>query len=572
MALIEPSLPPRVARPPRRRTSAWIYLVLGIRCIVDFGILIVSDVTGIIYIDSLGLDLTFVLWYIILGIGIALVAKFFIVPAEGVRENKLGFQFRKKLPEVPQRDVHFWSIAWSRLGAGLLLVGIGVANILIMGLNIGESNEYGIIFFLGGPSPAYLTGLYPGVFGLLLVGYFFVSITRIHVYEGEHTWFFIEGRPTLPHLTEIPKGEVEGIQFRNTKFGGKFAWVLILLPFIVLNMGFGLIFLFGPLPSTHSVELGWILIGTGILTIPALVLLMTWRQHFLEIVTGTKRYEKYFFVPLFRKRALPQMRAIFGVEFNSADDRSKVPASQTVGFKENNLPSGPPASDHLRSWLGLAFVGLAALARAFYMGLGMLAAWGLLLYGAVLVVNALARDRSKGASLSYDEHPQNGQFRYAWQRGRRYEHVLMCQVQTIDTTTAVRSLDAFDLFGTFFLACILGAQVGQTLVFPARGSATWEEVLCWIFSAGILLLLAFYLSVPRPVVKTTSSTLKHAFPLTHLPPPAGRKGASPSRGGSRGFLAYLRTPQGRVARRRLLLLLAIFCLAAGATAIYWFAS
>ncbi len=568
--MAEQVLPVKAEGNLHRRLSAWIYLVLGILYTIDFGILIMSNVTGIIVIDSLGLDLTFVIWYLLFGIDLALVAKFFIVPAKGVRENKLGILFRKQFPEVPQRDVHFWSIAWSRLGAGLLLVGIGVANILIMGLNIGEENEYGIIFFLGGPSPAYLTGFYPGVFGLLLVGYFFVSITRIHVYESEHTWFFIEGRPTLPHLTEIPKGEVEGLQIRNTKFGGKFAWVLILLPFIVLNFGFGIIFLFGPLPSTQSVELGWILVGNGILTIPALVLLMTWRQHFLEIVTGTKRYEKYFFVPLIRKTALPQMRAIFGVEFNSKKNQGDSAAPETGAFMENRGSSIIPAHDRFRLLMGTAFVGLAALARAFYVGLGMLTAWGLLLYGAVLIINALARDRSKGVTISYNDRPQNGQFRYTWHRGHRYEDVLMYQVQKIDGTTAARSLDAFDFFGTIFLACILGTQVGQTLVFPATESAAWEEIFSWILSAGILLLLTFYHSAPRPVVKITSPSLKYALPITHNPPSVDPQGASRGSGGPREYLSYLRSSQGRVARRRVILIISIFCLSAGASATYWF--
>ncbi len=563
------NLPSRPFCSGRRRAIAWIYLVLGILSMLAFGILILSNVTGIIYIDSLALDLTFVLWYLLFGIGLAFVSKFFIVPRRGVKENTLGFHFHNHFPDPPKQDVHFWSIAWSRLGAGLILLSISVANILILTLAIGEENEYGIIFFLGGPSPAYLTGIYPGIFGLLLVGYFFVSITHIHVYEGEHTWYFIEGRSTLPHLTEIPKAEVEGIQIRNTKFGGKFAWVLILLPFVVLNIGFGMIFLFGPLPSPHSVELGWILVGTGILTIPALVLLMTWRQHFLEIVTDTKRYEKYFFVPLFRKRALPQMRAIFGAEFQSPGGGSDLPAPQTVPSARNMGSTIGPGHDHFRMWMGFVFMGLAAFARAFYAGLGMLTAWGLLLYGAVLVVNALARDRCKGATLSFDDHPRNGLFRYAWQRGHRYEYVLMRQVKNIDVKIGTRSLDAFDFVGTVFLACTLGTQIGQTLVFPAVAIAIWEEIICWILSAGILILLVFYHSASRPVVEVASPTLKHVLPIPRIPPSTDRQELFKSSWNLRGYLAYLHAPQGRVARRRLLLLLALFCISVGASATYW---
>ncbi len=555
--------------PPRRRAIAWFYLGLGIACIVAFGILIVSGITGILFIESLGLDLTFVLWYLLFGIGLALVAKTFIVSRQRVHENTIGFSFRNRFPEAPRRDVHFWSIAWSRLLAALILAGIGVANILILSLNLGEDTEYGRILFLGGPSPAYLTGIYPAVFGVLLLGYFFTSINRIHLFESEHWWFFCEGRVNLPHLTEIPKSEVEGLQFRNTKFGGKFAWVLILIPFIVLNIGYGIIFLFGPLPSAHSVELGWILVGNGILAIPALVLLLQWRQHFLEIITDTKRYEKYFFPPIFRKDVLPQIQIIFGVEPRALDlPGPSIPSPASV-VQEGNQ-SGPISSaPRFRLLAGILFVGIAAFARLTYSGIGMLVSWGLLFYGSILVVNALARDRSTRSELAYDKSPRDGIFHYTWHRGQRYEHVLMHNVISVEHTTGTRALDAFDIFGSLFLASILGVHAGQTLVFPAAGNYAWETMVGGILSAGIIILLLFYHLAPQPVVRVVSPSLIHALPVRDKPPKVDRQGIPCIVNDLRGYVAFLSSPQGRGARRRLFLLVAVFLLSIGASAAYW---
>src|SRR5271157_6212948 len=207
---------------PRKRAIKRICFITGIAFIVAFALLITSSIRGLVVIRSLNLDLTFVLWYLLFFVSLAFLTKTFTIPLTSRRENSITLRLGQWTREPLQKTITFWSVPWSRLLAGSISAGIGVLNILIFGLGTADSAKLGQILFLGGPSVAYLTGLYPALFGFMLLGYCIFSVNRLSFGESEHWFVLLEQKLPTFHFTEILKSEVAGISIRNTKFGGKF--------------------------------------------------------------------------------------------------------------------------------------------------------------------------------------------------------------------------------------------------------------------------------------------------------------------------------------------------------------
>jgi hypothetical protein len=545
----------------RKKTEKVACFFLGIGLIAAFFLLLALNVRGVVVIASANLDLSFVLWYVLLFVGLAILTKAFTIALGPNRENAIVLQMPRWTREPIVEKMAFWSVPWSRFFAGGLCTVIGIENIELFGLGNDQGAQMGQIFFLGGPSVAYLSGLYPLIFGVCLLGFCLFSCTRIQLAGSEHWVLLLEQRLPVPHLTEIPREELVEIRLRNTKFGGKFAWYLIFIPYCVLTVGYGVIFLLGPRATPDSLLLGGVLVGDGFAAVPILLLLIGWRQHFLEITTATKQYEQYFFLPALNREKQLEILRILGLTSQEVNG-SVPPGSESP---ENSVTKHPWRRSTLV--VGLVLIALAIFARVTYLGMGMLGAWGALLYGCVLVTKALTCDLPAPGFPRYEISEETKNFTYTWRRRRAYDDVKMFRSTSWAISTHSRPLDAFDVIGIVYLLTMMGIQDGQSWFFATGIAALGDIFAGTIASIAVLLLLLLYITYPTPLLIVES---EHALVKLAVPPiPAENDSRISMRKILGMYITWLRGKEGRSARWRLFAGIAIFGIAAAISAGYW---
>jgi len=237
---------------PKKRYLRFSFLAIGILIILlgclftflgfDFGIFLN------------GTNLSLIVNILIIIFGGIITSKYYITPYY-IRENSLTFKKMRDLREPVEDYVKFHSFALTRLIASILLILNGLISYTIFGDDVGHEVELGSAIFLGGPSWFYVTGFPMLMTGLGLLIYFILSPFR-------------------------------GIF-------SKLAWIILFIPFIVLQLMTAI-----PLLVVENAGPDFVLSLTFIILsfidIVVLVILVIFQQKYFEIATKEKLYEMWF--------------------------------------------------------------------------------------------------------------------------------------------------------------------------------------------------------------------------------------------------------------------------------------
>jgi hypothetical protein len=271
--------------------------VLRILFLISGGIISILGLLFFLYGVDLGLtvegiNLSILIDIFIIVLGLILASKYFIAPYY-LRENSITIKNARDLREPPIKEIRFTSYAITRLIAAIILILIGLSSYITFGIDVGHEVELGSAVVLGGPSFFYLTGLPMLVIGLSVLLYFMLSIFRGTFSKSKNFYFFYEIRPGFPWLTEVPEKDIDAIRYQNDHLGPKLIWIVIFIPFIVLQLMTGIPLFFVEKAGPQFV-LSWSFVLYSLLEIIVLLILVIFQQNYFEIVTKERLYEMWF--------------------------------------------------------------------------------------------------------------------------------------------------------------------------------------------------------------------------------------------------------------------------------------
>ena len=490
---------------PKKRYLRYFFLVLGILiiflgCVFTF----VSYDFGIT-IDGFNLSLIVNILIIIFG-GI-IVSKYYITPFY-IRENSLTYKNIRELREPVEDYVKFNSIAITRLIASILLILNGLISYVIFGDDVGHEVEFGSAIFLGGPSWFYVTGFPMLMTGLGLLVYFILSPFRGVFSKSENFLFFSEIRPGFAWLTEVPKKDIEFIRFQNNHTGPKLAWIILMIPFIVLQL-MTAIPLLSAERSAPDFVLSWTFIALSIIDIIALVVLVFFQQDYFELATKEKLYEMWF-SPIKLKN-----QSEFKLTFaNFLECNPNLRDVETNGH-DKVLSSINTTNFQLFKFIfGLFLITIALIMLTQMVLFGPQVWWFALMYGLMLLVKAIFYDFSKKNGDNFKFNEESKDFRFERKFLNKFHYIATKQVESLSVKKWYRKIDFFDVFG------ICGLLVFPTLQqlegWLAADTFTLRidnliSTLVWIL---VIVFIIFYVCLPIDFIEIKSPSITYRVQIT----------------------------------------------------------
>ncbi|MHA1341105.1 MAG: hypothetical protein ACTSRZ_11950 [Promethearchaeota archaeon] len=238
------------------------------------------------------------------------------------KDQIIAFRTALKYSEPPHVKIEFNSQNYSRFVAGIILTIIGLVDLALLGAGIGDAETLaehgtGTWLILGGFSWFYIVGFMPLMVGVGLLVYYNLSSWFGRFGISENNYIFHEKRPNISNLIEIPKKNVEAIQFRNNFLGPKKTWVFVFVPISLYLLLWGI-----PLfdqPRAEQFTLPTLIVLTVICQIFAMGILIFAPQKYFEIASHDKYYD-YWFSPLnFEEDAQQKISKLFDLNIESAD-------------------------------------------------------------------------------------------------------------------------------------------------------------------------------------------------------------------------------------------------------------
>ena len=490
---------------PKKRILRYIFLGTGL-FIIFLGCLFIF--IGFDFEITLnGFNLSFLIDVFIIIFGGIVTSKFYITPYY-LRENSLTIKRMRDYRESVDKFVNFNSFAITRLLAALTLILNGVISYRIFGDDVGHEVEFGSAIFLGGPSWFYVTGLPMLITGMSLLIYTILSPFRCICSKSKNFFFFYEVRLGFAWLTEIPKKEIEVYRYQNNHTGPKLVWVILFLPFIVLQL-MTAIPLFSAERAGPEFVLSSIFLILSVLDIIALVFLVFFQQNYFEIATEEKLYEMWFSPIKWRRPS--QFKEEFGIFLECTPELRDMKENSN-----NSLFSEVDASNfQLFNLLFGSFLIIIAIIMLTQMVLfGPLVWWIALMYGIMLVIKGFFYDFSKkgGDTIQFSEDSKKFRFKRIF--SYKFQFVAANNVKSVSVRKWYRKLDFFDIFGISGLLIFLTIQqiegwlVADTIILISDNLISTS---LWI---AIIIIIVFYLCIPIDVIEIKTATITYRIPIT----------------------------------------------------------
>ncbi len=471
-----------------------------------FFVLVVSyAVTYLIDADPDTIETIFTIAFtvgtVFLGGGVVLCASVSILtlPNEYRMDNYLNQYFKDK--EKPERSIRFFSFRWGRLIPAILFLILGFLDLFILTGAIGhEETPFGDAVVFGGPSFYYTVAFFPHAFGLGLLLYTFFYSHKADIAKSENYFYYNEFKKNSTVSTTIAEKNIELISYQNNHIGKNHAWIITLIPFIVLTFINGVYIVNAPL-LTNPIQ-GILMIITAIIEIPILIFLVLRPSHYFKITTKENQYETWFYphkrdiseIPLSGDKGIGKVNA----EFMSSNDISSTHKSYT------NL------------LLGLFFMIFGTLMISYYWVLGVfggLFTMGAIIFGTILVFKAIAFDFSKkdGVLVDYDMDSKLLHFR----QDSRYHFLEIETHQPTDlkVTNQFRRLTVFDLviIPIILIFSMIETVQSWAITIPAT---LWNSVITTIFLVLVYFLIFYYICSPTDQLHLKTPTLQNQVPIT----------------------------------------------------------
>ena len=479
---------------PKRRKMRFIFLIVGTVIILLGALLLLFGIDFEVTIS--GYNLTLIFDILIMIIGGIVASKYFIAPYD-LKENSYGKRELRDLREPVDKTIVFRSLSINRLVAAILFLMVVLITLEIFGTAQGDESKYGSFFSLGGPSYFYAMGIpaFGISFGLFL--YFFLSPFKGIFSQSKNFYFFYEKRPACPWLTEIPKKDIEGVRYQNNHLGPKLSWIVLLMPFIGLQL-MTAIPLFSSLRGAPDYVFSWTLTICSIIEIIALIILVILPQNYYEIATKDRVYEMWF-SPLKRKK-----KAQFTEEFSEflecdlkKEEKDSFSDVNSRHFQLFNLAFG-------------LFLFISAIIMHVQMVLfGPMVYWVALIYGTILIVKAFSHDFSNKEGNSFYFNKNDKIFRFNRNFSYKFHYVAGTNVEAVNTRKWFRKLDFFDITMIGWLLILLTMQQVQGWALADTPVIILDNLFSTIFMMVVIVFSILFLCVPIDVVEIKTPTITY---------------------------------------------------------------
>jgi len=489
---------------PRRRKLRIISLLIGsVIILIGVVLLLIGTDFGI---TISGYNITLILDILIMIIGAIVASKYFIAPYS-LHENAYGKIEERDLREPVEKFINFRAISITRLIAAILFLIVCLYTLIVFGTAQGDDSTYGSFFSLGGPSYFYPMGIpaFGISFGLFL--YFFLSLFKGTFSQSKNFYFFYEKRPACPWLTEIPKKDIEAVRYQNNHLGPKLSWIVLLLPFIGLQLMAAI-----PLFSAHrgapEYVFSWTLTISSIIEIVALLILVILPQNYYQIVTKDRLYEMWF-SPLKRKD-----KAQFTEDFS---EFLECNIKKEGDIKKGNNLFSDINSRHFQLFslvFGL-FLFISAIIMYTQMVLfGPLVYWGALIYGSILLVKSFSYDFSnkEGDTFHFDENDKS--FKFKRKFSFKFHYVTAKNVEAVNMIKWFRKIDFFDITMIGWLLILLTLQQVQGWALADTPVIILDNLISTFFMIIIILFIILYLCVPIDVIEFKTASITYRIRIT----------------------------------------------------------
>ncbi len=490
---------------PKKRYLRYFFLAIGI-LIIFLGCLF--TLLGYDFGITLnGSNLSLIVNILIIIFGAIITSKYYITPCY-IRENSLTFKKMRDLREPVEDYVKFNSFAISRLIASILLILNGFISYTIFGGDIGHEVEFGSAIFLGGPSWFYVTGFPMLMAGLGLLIYFILSPFRGIFSKSKNFLFFSEIRPGFAWLTEIPKKDTEFIRFQNNHIGPKLAWIILMIPFIVLQLMTAIPLLAAERAGPDFI-LSWTFIILSIIDIIALVVLVIFQQNFFEIATKEKLYEMWF-SPIKLKN-----QSDFKENFaNFLECNPNLRHAETNG--EDNVISSVNSTNFqlFKLIFGLFLITIALIMLTQMVLFGPQVWWFALIYGLMLLVKAMFYDFSKKNGDVFKFNEESKDFKFKREFLHKFHYVAAKKVESLSVKKWYRKIDFFDVFGICGLLVFLTLQQLEGWIAADTLALRIDNLISTLLWILVIAFIIFYLCFPIDFIEIKSQSITYRIQIT----------------------------------------------------------
>jgi hypothetical protein len=492
---------------PKKRILRIFFLFFGMILIIGGIALLFLGVDFGWEIDEV--NASFIIDILLILFGMIFASKFFMARYY-LRENSLTLKKMRNYREPVETNVKLNSVALSRLIAGFLLIVVGVMSMVVFSLGVGhDATRYGNALVLGGPSWFYVTGLPALIIGIsLAVLYFPFSLMRGNFSRSKNFYFFKELRPLCPWLTEIPRKDIEAIRYQNNHLGPKYLWIMLLLPFIVMQLQTA-IPLFQSERAAPEFILSWTFLITSIVEIVVLFILVGVPQNYYEIATKDLLYEMWF-SPV-KMRGQGDLRNEIADLFNCGVDEREIESSA------NTSTFADVSNTHFQlfNFVFGTFLIISGIIMLTNMILfGNLFWWIALMYGLILIFKAISYDFSrKGGNLfHYDKDKKI----YKFQRnfGYKFHYVTAYNVESVKVRKWYRRLDMFDIFGLGGMLVMLALQQTEGWAIVSTLGVVNDNIISTIYMVIVFIFIFLYLCIPIDVIEFKTPTITYRNRVT----------------------------------------------------------
>jgi len=490
---------------PKKRILRFIFLFAGL-FIIFLGCLF-TFIGFDFKITLNGFNLSLLIDVLIIIFGGIITSKFYITPYY-LRENSLSIRRMRDLREPIEKYLKFNSITLSRLLVAFLLIINGTISYLIFGDDIGHELEFGSAVVLGGPSWFYVTGFPMLIIGISLLIYFILSPFRGIFSKSKNFFFFYEVRPGFAWLTEIPKKEIEVFRYQNNHTGPKLAWIILILPFIALQL-MTAIPLFAAERASPEFVFSWTFLILSVLDIIALVILIFFQQNYFEIATKEKFYELWLSPIKLRKQS--QFKAEF------SDFLECTPGLRDREELRNNTLFSEIKSTHIQLFtlfFGVFLILIAIIMLIQMVLFGPLVWWFALMYGLMLLVKSLFYDFSKKGDDTFQFNEKEKKFRFKRIFSYKFHYVAANNVESVSVRKWFRKLDFFDIFGISGLLIFLTLQQLEGWLTADTLVLILDNLISTSLWIAIIIIIVFFLCLPIDIIEVKTATVTYRIPVS----------------------------------------------------------
>ncbi len=490
---------------PKKRYLRYLFLAIGI-LIIFLGCLF----TFIGYdfgITLNGFNLSLIVNILIIIFGGIITSKYYITPYY-IRENSLTYKSMRDLREPVEDYVKFNSFAITRLIASILLIINGLISFVIFGVGVGHTEEFGSAIFLGGPSWFYVTGFPMLMTGLGLLIYFILSPFRGIFSKSKNFLFFSEIRPGFAWLTEIPKKDIEFVRFQNNHTGPKLAWIILMIPFIVLQL-MTAIPLFAAERAGPEFVLSWTFIVLTIIDIVVLVILVMFQQKYFEIATKEKLYEMWFSPIKLKNRSHFKQNFANFLECNPNLRNAETNGDDTVFSSVNSTNF-----QLFKLIFGLFLITIALIMLTQMVLFGPQVWWFALLYGLMLLVKAVFYDFSKKNGDSFEFNEESKEFRFKREFLHKFHYIAAKKVESLSIKKWYRKIDFFDVFGICGILVFLTLQQLEGWLAADTFTLRIDNLISTLLWMLVIAFITFYLCYPIDFIEIKSPSITYRVQIT----------------------------------------------------------